>query len=133
MTEYSEKLPEAARHGIDLFNRREFFEAHEALETAWMAERGPARDLYRGILQIAVAYLHLTRGNYAGVVKVMARAFRWLDPLPNPCQGIALEQLRVSARLAWAEVERLGPERLGEFDWALFKPIELFQTSKKSS
>src|ERR671924_1571204 len=52
-----------AAEGLRLFNAREYFEAHEALEDAWNAERGRIRDLYRGILQIAVVYLHVTRRN----------------------------------------------------------------------
>lgn len=132
MNECADELPAAAQRGIELFNRREFFEAHEALEMAWRGERGPVRDLYRGILQVAVAYLHLSRKNYIGVIKVMTRAFRWLAPLPNRCQGVELERLRSAARAVWAEAERLGPDRLAEFDWALFQPIELFHASKES-
>ena len=69
--------PRAAQ-GLRLFNAGEYFEAHEALEDAWNEEKGPVRDLYRGILQIAVVYLHITRRNYNGAVKVYARSQRWV-------------------------------------------------------
>src|SRR6185503_4609752 len=48
--------PQAAE-GLRLFNAGKYFEAHEALEDAWNEEAGPVRDLYRGVLQIAVVYL----------------------------------------------------------------------------
>jgi len=67
--------PQAAE-GLRLFNAGKYFEAHEALEDAWNAETGRVRELYRGILQIAVVYLHVTRGNYNGAVKVYGRSQR---------------------------------------------------------
>ena len=77
--------PQAAE-GLRLFNAGEYFEAHEALEDAWNAETGRVRDLYRGILQIAVVYLHITRRNYNGAVKVYARSQRWVRDWPDVCR-----------------------------------------------
>ena len=112
-----------ALKGIALFNRQEFFEAHEELEHAWNEEPGPARELYRGILQVAVAYLQVTRQNYNGALKMFLRMRQWLDPLPDKCRGVDVAQLRADALAARAELERLGPERIGEFDQSLFKPV----------
>jgi predicted metal-dependent hydrolase len=61
-------LPEEVRKGIDLFNRGEFFAAHEVLENAWRAEKGPIRSLYQGILQIVVGCYHIQRNNYLGPI-----------------------------------------------------------------
>jgi predicted metal-dependent hydrolase len=119
----SAPLPPAALAGMRLFNAGEFFEAHEELEAAWRAEPGPIRNLYQGVLQIAVAYLHITRDNYAGAIKVYGRALKWLDPLPDVCQGVDVAQLKRDAAEVFAEVKRLGPERLSAFDRSLFKPI----------
>src|SRR5512134_184727 len=107
--------PQAAE-GLRLFNACEYFEAHEALEDAWNAERGPVRDLYRGILQIAVVYLHITRRNYNGAIKVYGRSQRWLKDWPDLCRGIEVGTLRREAETAMAELTRLGPERISEFD-----------------
>ena len=114
--------PQAAE-GIRLFNAGEYFEAHEALENAWNAEAGKVRDLYRGILQIAVVYLHITRGNYAGAVKVYARSQKWLKGWSDVCRGIQVEELRQNAASAIAEVQRLGKENIHQFDRSLLKPI----------
>ncbi|MGE5249321.1 MAG: DUF309 domain-containing protein [Bacteroidota bacterium] len=116
-------LHPAAAEGIRLFNRGEYFEAHEALEAAWRAEVGPVRDLYRGILQIAVAYLHVTRNNYAGAIKVYGRSQRWLRAWPEKCRGVEVGRLKEDAARALAEVQRIGPGGLASFDRSLFKPI----------
>jgi hypothetical protein len=119
----AQPLSERAVEGIALFNRREFFEAHEVLEQAWNEEAGPARELYRGLLQVAVAYLQIERRNYTGALKMFLRLRQWLDPLPEVCRGVAVAQLRAEALAARAALEALGPERIAEFDSAYFKPI----------
>ena len=114
--------PQAA-NGLRLFNAGKYFEAHEALEEAWNAERGKVRELYRGILQIAVVYLHIRRENYAGAIKVYGRSQRWMKDWPDVCRGIQVAELRRNAQAAITEVQRLGKERLSEFDIALLKPV----------
>lgn len=114
--------PQAAL-GLRLFNAGEYFEAHEALEDAWNDEEGKVRELYRGILQTAVVYLHVTRGNYNGAVKVYGRSQRWLKDWPEVCRGIQVDQLRRDAEAVIDEVKRLGEERMREFDPSLLKPV----------
>ena len=114
--------PQAAE-GLRLFNAGEYFEAHEALEVAWNEEKDKVRDLYRGILQIAVVYLHVTRRNYAGALKVYARSQRWIKDWPDVCRGIQVGELRTNAQAVIAEVERLGKENMDRFEAALLKPV----------
>ncbi|CAG0951108.1 hypothetical protein ANRL2_00092 [Anaerolineae bacterium] len=113
-----------AIEGMKLFNEGKFFEAHEELETAWKHETGTVRELYRGILQIAVTYLHITRRNYDGAVKVYGRSLKWLKDWPDVCRGIQVKKFRDDAKLAMNELEGLGKENIGRFDISLFKPIQ---------
>ncbi|HET6846614.1 MAG TPA: DUF309 domain-containing protein, partial [Anaerolineales bacterium] len=69
MQQCSGKLHDRAREGIRLFNEGRFFEAHEELEAAWREEPGRIRELYQGILEAGVTYLHLRRGNLVGAEK----------------------------------------------------------------
>ncbi len=112
-----------AREGILLLNAGRYFEAHEELEAAWREEKGEVRQLYQGILEAAVTYLHITRRNHPGAVKVYGRAMRWLRKWPATCRGVDVAQLRKDLEAAIAEVNRLGEGRLAEFDPALFKPV----------
>jgi predicted metal-dependent hydrolase len=112
-----------AKKGIRLFNEGKYFEAHEALEAAWRAEAGPLRGLYQGILQAAVVYHHILRGNYAGAIKVYERSMKWLDAFPDSCRGVDVEKLRSDLSQVIAEVQRLGPEHINEFDRSLLKPV----------
>ena len=88
------KLPFEVIEGIRLFNCGKFFEAHEALETAWRAEPDLNRYLYQGILQLGVGYYHLLRGNTVGAKHLFNRAQKTLMEMPSFCQGIDVNKIR---------------------------------------
>jgi len=120
-----EPLPEGGVRGIEEFNAGKYFEQHETLERVWRAETRQVRDLYRGILQIGVAYLQIERGNAPGALKMFARAFRWLEAFRPACQGVDVERLLREAQAVRDEIARLGPERIGEFDGTAFPRVHL--------
>lgn len=108
-----------------LINKGKFFDAHEELEAAWREEKNKVRELYQGILEAAVTYLHITWGNYPGAIKVHVRSMRRLNEWPETCHGVDVGQLRRDLEAAITEVKRLGSGRLSEFDKTMFKPILL--------
>ena len=117
-------LPPLAQTGLEHFNARRFFEAHEALEAAWRAEPGPIRALYQGLLQVAVAYLHIERGNFDGALKVAARGRGKLAKWPPNCRGVNVGRLIRDLDQATAAVRQLGAERLRAFNPQWFQPVE---------
>ncbi len=121
-------LAPAARAGIEAYNEGRFYDAHEDLELAWQAEPGPARDLYRAILQVAVACYQIRRGNYNGALKMLLRVQQWLQPLPPRCQGVDVARLKADVVAVHGAVSDLGPERIGEFDWQLVRPVRVDET-----
>jgi len=124
MTEpHTPSLHPRAADGLRLMNRGEYWHAHEALEAAWKVETGPLRDLYKGILQAAVVYLHITRANYPGAVKVYGRSQKWLTQWNGIVLGIDVGTLRRDLDTAIEEARRLGPEHLSEFDRKLLRPV----------
>ena len=114
-----EPPPAGLLEGVTQFNRGEFFEQHETLELLWRAERREVRYLYQGILQIGVAFHHLRRLNHHGTVYMLTRGPAYLAPFVPQCQGVDVQALLADAARALREVERLGPDRLREFDWRL--------------
>ncbi len=123
MSDCEGPLHPRARAGIQLFNAGRYFDAHEELEAAWKEERGKVRELYQGILEAAVTYLHITRGNYPGAMKVFGRSMRWLKDWPEICRGVDVGQLRRDLSAVISEVQRLGPAGLAEFSGSLLKPV----------
>jgi predicted metal-dependent hydrolase len=121
-----------AVEGLKLFNQKQFYESHEELEDAWRDEKGHIRELYQGILQIAVAYLHITRGNYEGAVKMYERCMKLLKDWPDVCRGIQVGKLRNDIEDVIKEVHRLGMEGINDFDMSLFKNAEWDERSEDS-
>jgi predicted metal-dependent hydrolase len=116
-------LSESARQGLEAFNRAEYFLAHEHLEDAWNEEQAADRELYRAVLQIAVAYLQIERRNYPGAAKMFLRARQWLQPLPDTCRGIDVARLRIDAENARKSLIQLGPDGLDRFDLGSLQPV----------
>jgi predicted metal-dependent hydrolase len=47
---------------FDCFNRQLFYEAHDVLEELWLADRrGPDGDFYKGLIQLAGAFVHVQK------------------------------------------------------------------------
>ena len=120
----SAPLHPSAYHGLLLFNSGEYFEAHEALETAWREEPGQIRLLYQAILQAAVTYLHIQRGNYEGALRLSARAHEKLERWPDYCRGVDVAALRTDLAQVINILTRLGPQHIQSFDPGLFKPVK---------
>ena len=62
------------------FNSGQYFECHETLEEIWQEEEGDVRDLYKGLIQVAAAFVHRTRGNYVGADRLSRTALGYLAP-----------------------------------------------------
>ena len=114
--------------GIELLNSGEYFEAHEALEHAWMEASELEGYLDRALLQVSVAYLHVERGNYRGALKMLLRLKQWLEPLPDACRGVNLARLKTQVQEFWQALEAAGPEGLDSLDRALLRPIPLLSS-----
>ena len=52
-------VPENLQRACEDFNAGRFYESHEHLEEIWQYERGRVRDAYKGLIQIAAAFVSL--------------------------------------------------------------------------
>lgn len=101
-----EPLSPEAVDGIAALGRGEYFEAHEHLERAVLADPGPAGTVYRCLLHLAVAHLHTERGNWRGAEKMLLRMRPWLSILAEECRGVETESVRVQLNRLQAELDR---------------------------
>jgi len=110
--------PAALITSIEQFNQGGYYECHDILEELWMAESRPIRDLYKGILQIGVAFYHLQHKRYRPVVTLLQRGSGYVRAFAPTCMGLDLDQLLADAGRCLSEVERLGPDGVNGFDWS---------------
>ena len=79
--------------GIELFNDEEFFECHEVIEDLWLATQDKYKDLYKGVIQAAVAIYHLKRGNARGARKLYGTSSKYLRKYIPTALGLNIEKL----------------------------------------
>lgn len=111
-----ERPPAEVVRGFEQFNRGAYFEQHETLEDAWIAETDPVRYLYQGILQVGVGLYHLQRGNLRGARGMMQKGITLLEPFRPACLGVDVDRFLDESRRCLAAVEALTPESLAAFD-----------------
>lgn len=112
-----------AYQGILLFNQQRFFQAHEELEFAWREEKEPIRELYRGILQVGVAYYHLQNDNIRGSIIMLERAQKWLQPFPDVCLGIEVRKLKDDAEKIYKLLLNIQQGEIKQINPLVFQPI----------
>ncbi len=95
----SVRLDPRFQQAVDLFNRRAWYEAHDAFEEIWHETAGPERRLLQGILQIAVAHVHLDRGNLRGATILLGEGVGRLSCAQPGDLGLDLPSVRDQARL----------------------------------
>ena len=105
---------------IFLFNSADWYACHDGFEALWHETAGPMRPVLQGILQIAVAELHLERGNSRGATILMGEGLGRLKACPPNALDIDLVALinlsmqRLLALQQQSSIEGLELPRLAE-------------------
>lgn len=93
------------------FNQQQFFEAHEALEELWLGQRGGPRDLfYKGLIQLAGAFVHLQKRRPAPAASLFRLAQANLAKYPGLYEGLELQTARKLIVQWLARIERAEGE-----------------------
>ena len=92
--------------GIELFNRGEFFEAHEEMEEAMnlLDDDAGDWDFCLGLLRAAVANHKLAQGEQSSAIFHLRAALKFLSSYPDRHRGVKLREFRSALT---AELSRL--------------------------
>jgi predicted metal-dependent hydrolase len=84
------------QRGVELFNRGDFFGAHEEMEEAMNLLDDDESDweFYLGLLRAAVAYHKFTDGVIGSAILHLRAALKFLAPYPDRHRGIKLREFR---------------------------------------
>jgi uncharacterized protein len=96
---------EALRKGVELFNRQEFYEAHEAWEAGWLDEPSDDRQLLQGLIQVAAGLYKLQVGMPVGTVKLLEQGLQKLSRFLDNSHGVNLGALIPEVK-AWLDEAR---------------------------
>lgn len=90
---------------IELFNQRDFYDCHEALEELWLDYFGPDRRFYQGLIHLATAYQLLWRDRLPGSKARFASTINYLADYPEQHLGLDLKEVRENAKLWLSRLE----------------------------
>ena len=93
----------AIRAALDLVREGGGFAAHEVLEGLWRGAEPAERDLYQGLVHVAVATYQEQRGNPVGRRRQLEKALRRLGPYAPAYEGLDVAALR-----SWCEASLAG-------------------------
>ena len=93
--------------GVEEFNGRFFFEAHDTWEELWRETTGPQRLFYQGLIQTAVGFYHLSNKNYKGACSQLGKAISKLEQYMPAYHGMETEQLLHRLRVCLSDAECL--------------------------
>jgi uncharacterized protein len=88
--------------GLALVRAGQGFAAHELFEELWRAAEPAERDLYQGLVHVAVATYQDGRGNAVGRTRQLEKALRRLEPYAPAYGGVDIEELLAWSRAALA-------------------------------
>jgi len=101
---------------FDEFNHQRFYEAHDVLEALWLPSRqAPNGEFYKGLIQIAGAFVHLQSDRKGPAVALLKLAEFNLQSYPDLHNGLDLGALRslLHRWLVALEDGRFNPLRFG--------------------
>jgi predicted metal-dependent hydrolase len=101
--------------GLELIRAGAYFEAHEELEDEWREAASGERDFLQGLVHVAVAWLHASRGNRAGCERQLEKARRRLSFYAPAHRGVDVASVLAQVAAA-ADLVAVGELELPPVD-----------------
>ncbi|MBI4395125.1 MAG: DUF309 domain-containing protein [Candidatus Omnitrophica bacterium] len=108
------RVDERFKKGIELFNEEAFFECHEVIEGLWLETQDECKNLYKGVIQAAVALHHLRQGNLSGAKELFKTSSGYLGPYAPEALGLNVEKLLKDMKTCF---KRLDPKSLPKLEF----------------
>ncbi len=78
---------------FDCFNRQLHYEAHDVLEELWLETKGPLHNYYKGLIQLAGAFVHLKNGKLDPAARLFRLCRTYLEPYGPETEGLDVREL----------------------------------------
>ncbi|MBN2428017.1 MAG: DUF309 domain-containing protein [Deltaproteobacteria bacterium] len=102
--------------GVDYFNGKDFFNAHEVWEELWLCTFDESREFLQGLIQWSLALYHFSRGNMRGARGLFVSGAALLAPYGEVFKGVNLAHLKRQMETCLAEVLSNPLEKLAGKD-----------------
>jgi uncharacterized protein len=103
-TEHERLYPRQYLEGIEHFNARRYFDAHEVWEEIWLHASDQTKVFYQMLIQAAVGLHHFERGNIRGASGMFENVVAKLERLPATYMSIDLIEFARRFKVFFAEL-----------------------------
>ena len=79
--------------GITAFNKKQFYDAHEYWEEIWNEYNIPDRLFIQGLIQLTVAYFHITNQNLKGAKSMFNKCLPKLSEFVPLHRGLDIKDI----------------------------------------
>ena len=79
--------------GIALFNSGKYYECHDLMEQLWGHGEDEFRNLYKGVLHLAVALYHFRNHNLRGALSLLESGIRLVEEYSPLAAGVDITLL----------------------------------------
>jgi uncharacterized protein len=91
------------REGIRHFNKKRYYEAHEAWEKLWTVA-GDEKKFLQGLIQIAAGYHHYLDNNMEGAILMLERGTGYISQY-NACFDVNIKLLASNVKRTIASIK----------------------------
>ena len=78
---------------FECFNRQMYYEAHDVLEELWIRTKGDEYLFYKGLIQLAGAFVHLKKSKLNPAARLLRLALKNLEPYAPVMKGLDIPTL----------------------------------------
>ena len=109
--------------GVQSFNQKEYYDAHEYFEEMWTDYKLDDKLFIQAILQLSVAYFHISNSNKNGAIGLFKKSISKLDRYLDTYQDIVnINSVIKSAHESYNNV--IKNKNIDKFDWDLAPELE---------
>ena len=103
--------------GIDSFNDKSFYDAHESWELLWTEYALQDALFVQGLIQLSVAFFHITNLNLIGSKNLFNKCLPKLKKFPSNHRDLNLSDIIDGAEESLKMVSSI--DKVSQFDWEL--------------
>ena len=111
-------------NGVKQFNIKNYYDSHESFEDIWSNHHLDDRVFVQALIQLAVAYFHITNNNKNGAIGLFKKSLKKLDNYIDQTDLIInINDVIESAHSSYVYLQ--GIDSMDKFNWELAPKLEL--------
>ena len=110
--------------GVDSFNRKKYYDSHEYFEDIWTNHTLDDRLFVQALIQLAVAYFHISNDNKNGALSLFNKTIKKIDNYTNRNELILnINDVIESTHKSYEYLQSI--DDMNDFDWDLSPKLKI--------